>query len=208
MNLKLQKKLENDRLFYLVADADKPDTFYEYYEYPNYKNTPNIENICYKIMAQELTKAFKDKNFSSSGYKSILFLMHGIILDGNVIDITSSNELSPLIDNIRFKDLYNVINSFRKKLSIQVLDYFKDKILSINISQFSEDTKALFEQFLASVKYTRDRDVIFKEILYLAIINEYNRAYVKVYAEEQRIIEAAKKLDDEDENANPPISLL
>lgn len=208
MNLKLQKKLENDRLFYLVADADKPDTFYEYYEYPNYKNTPNIENICYKIMAQELVNAFKGKNFSSSNYKSVLFLMHGIILDGNVIDITSSNELSPLIDNIRFKDLYNVINSFRKKLSIQVLDYFKDKILSINISQFSEDTKALFEQFLTSVKYTRDKDVIFKEILYLAIINEYNRAYVKVYAEEQRIIEAAKKLDDEDENANPPISLL
>lgn len=208
MNLKLQKKLENNHLYYLVADADKPDTYYEFYEYPNYKNTPNIENICYKIMATELQKAFKGRNFSSQSYKSVLFIIHGIIIDGNVIDISSSKELSPLVDNIRYKDLYNVINSFRKKLSIEVLDYFKDKILSINIDEFSTETKKLFNDFLKATNYTRDKDTVFKEILYLSIINEYNRAYVKVYAEEQRIIEAAKRLDDTDENANPPISLL
>lgn len=200
MNLKMKKKIENERLFYLVADGNKSDVYYEFYEYPNYKETPNIENICYKQVGTELITAFKQKDFNDKAFKTILFVIHGIIINGNVIDISSAKNLSKVIDNIRYKDLYNVINSFRKKLSITVLEYFKNKILEIKVSELSSETQSLFEKFLLSVSYSKDPDALFKEVLFLSIINEYHRAYVKVYEIEQRILKFQDDNLDDDED--------
>ena len=110
--LKLRKKIENDKLYYLVSDASQNDTYYEFYQFDNYKEIPNVENVCYRIMGGELINAFETKSFSPVNYKTILLAKHGIIIEGNVINIGTANVLYDLIQNIRFKDLYNVINSF------------------------------------------------------------------------------------------------
>ncbi len=193
MDLKLKKKIENDKLYYLVADGANQDKYYEYYEYPNFKETPNIETICYKTIGSELMKAYKQKNFSPSGFKSILFLLHGIIIDNNVIDISTCKELSNVIDNIRYKDLYNVINSFRKKLSIEVLEYYKNKILDIEVTSLSQETQNLYENFLKSINYNKDKNVLFREVLFLSIVNEYSRAYPRIMKKEQEITNFEKE---------------
>ena len=208
MNLKLKKKVENGHLYYLVSDEDKPDTYYEYYEFRYYKSLPTIENVCYKIMGTELMKAYKNRSFSSTGYKSTLFLLHGIILDNNVIDFSSFKNLSKLVDNIRYKDLYNAINSFRKKLSIEVLDYFKNKLLAIEPTELSIETQDLFDNFISTINYTKDKNALFKEVLFLSIIEEYNRSYVKVYEKEQEINQIQEKYKNYDEDRTPAISLI
>lgn len=205
MDLKLKKMIKEERLFYLVADNQKNDAYYEYYEYPNYKQTPIIETVCFKTIGNELLKAYKNKDYTSQSFRSLLFLLHGIIIDGNVIDIASSKELADLIDNIRYKDLYNVINSFRKKLSIEVLEFFKEKILEIEVTALSVATQNYFTNFCSTINYTKDKSLLFKEILFLAISNEYKRAYLKVFNKEQEIKEFADELknnldfDEEDE---------
>lgn len=197
MDLKLKKMIKEERLFYLVADNQKNDAYYEYYEYPNYKQTPIIETVCFKTIGNELLKAYKNKDYTSQSFRSLLFLLHGIIIDGNVIDIASSKELADLIDNIRYKDLYNVINSFRKKLSIEVLEFFKDKILEIEVTALSVATQNYFTNFCSTINYTKDKSLLFKEILFLAISNEYKRAYLKVFNKEQEIKEFADELKND-----------
>lgn len=187
MSLKLRKKIENEKMYYLVSDANKNDTYYEFYQFDHYKEIPNIENIYYKIMGSELVKAYDTRPFSSVGFKSILLLSHGIIIDGNVINIGTANILYDLVQNIRFKDLYNVINSFRKHLAIEVLNYFRDKILEIEINQLSKDTQELFNDLIETLNYKKDTKEFFREIMYLAIINEYQRAYSVVYEAQNRI---------------------
>jgi len=200
MDLKLKKMIKEGRLFYLIADNQKNDTYYEYYEYPNFKQTPIIETVCYKTIGNELLKAYKNRDYTSQSFRSLLFLLHGIIIDGNVIDIASSKELADLIDNIRYRDLYNVINSFRKKLSIEVLEFFKNKILEIEVIALSNITQTLFNQFCNAINYTKDKNSLFKEVLFLAISNEYNRAYLKVLNKEQEILDYEEKV-----KANPEI---
>lgn len=187
MGLKLRKKIENEKMYYLVSDTAKNDTYYEFYQFDNYKEIPNVENICYKIMGTELMNAYETRDFSPVGYKSILLVKHGIIIEGNVINIGTANLLYDLVQNIRFKDLYNVINSFRKKLSIEVLDYYKNKILEIEVSQLSEDTQRMYKMLLQKLNYQKDEKEFFKEIMYLSIINEYHKAYTEVYDAEKRI---------------------
>lgn len=187
MNLKLRKKVENEKMYYLVSDNSLKDTYYEFYQFNNYKELPNIENLCYKIMGGELLDAYEKKDFSPVGYKTILLVKHGIIIDGNVINIGTANVLYDLIQHIRFKDLYNVINSFRKKLSIEVLDFYKNKILEIEVEQLSKETQDLFKQLIEKISYNKDEKKLFKEIMFLAVINEYNKAYSEVFETEQRI---------------------
>ena len=205
MNLKLKKMIKEKRLFYLISDGDKADTYYEFYEYPNYEQTPIIETVCYKTIGNELLKAYKNKDYTSKSFRSLLFLLHGIIIDGNVIDIASSKELADLIDNIRYKDLSNVIKSFRKKLSIEVIEFFKKKILEIEVTALSPATQNYFSNFCLAINYSKDKSQLFKEVLFLAIANEYKRAYLKVFSTEQEINEFQEELknnpfgDDDDE---------
>ncbi len=196
MSLKLRKKIENEKMYYLVSDANKNDTYYEFYQFDHYKEIPNIENIYYKIMGSELVKAYDSKPFSSVGFKSILLLSHGIIIDGNVINIGTANILYDLVQNIRFKDLYNVINSFRKHLSIKVLNYFRDKILEIEINQLSKDTQEFFNELIETLNYKKDTKEFFREIMYLAIINEYQRAYNVVYEAQVRTDKYIEEYDE------------
>lgn len=187
MGAKLRKKISNGKLYYLVSDANENDKYYEFYEFENYKDMPNIENICYKVMATELMNSYDTKPFSPLGYKSILLVKHGLIIDGNLINTATFNLFYDLIRNIRFKDLYNVINSFRKRLSIEVLDFYRDKITQIDVTELSEETQELFETLLKKLNYQKDRKELFKEIMYLATLSEYNKAYKIVYETEKRI---------------------
>lgn len=204
MGLKLRKKIKDEKLYYLVSDASSNDTYYEFYLFENHKEIPSIESICYKIMGTELISAYEARPFSSVGYKSLLLVRDGIIIDGNVINVGTANIFYEIIQNIRYKDLYNVINSFRKKLSIKALNFFREKIMEIKVENLSEDTKDLFNKLLVSLNYKNDKDELFKEILFLATLNEYNRAYKDVYLEEQKINsykEEVLKWEDELETA-------
>ena len=179
MELNLKREIKDCMLYYVIDDT--------YYLFSNYKDIPNIEEICYKMMKDELNNAFLNKPFKADEYKSLLFMNKRITIDENVINMGTSYIFNDLISNIRYNDLNNVINSFRKKLSVKALNYFREKVMEIKVEDLSEDTKDLFNFLLSTLNYQNDKKELFKEIMFLATIDEYNRAYKVVYLEEQEI---------------------
>ena len=139
------------------------------------------------MMKDELNNAFLNKPFKADEYKSLLFMNKRITIDENVINMGTSYIFNDLISNIRYNDLNNVINSFRKKLSVKALNYFREKVMEIKVEDLSEDTKDLFNFLLSTLNYQNDKKELFKEIMFLATIDEYNRAYKVVNLEEQEI---------------------
>lgn len=179
MELNLKREIKDCMLYYVIDDT--------YYLFSNYKDIPNIEEICYKMMKDELNNAFLNKPFKADEYKSLLFMNKRITIDENVINMGTSYIFNDLISNIRYNDLNNVINSFRKKLSVKALNYFREKVMEIKVEDLSEDTKDLFNFLLSTLNYQNDKKELFKEIMFLATIDEYNRAYKVVNLEEQEI---------------------
>ena len=179
VDVKLTKTEEQNKLYYLVQDKNKKDTCYDYFEFPRYKDMPNLETACFKIMAKELMKYTLVSNYTTSGFKNHLFLFTGLLFEENKIDLSTLKVLLPVVTNIRFKTLYNTINRFRALDVIDKVDFYKDEILKFTYDEFTDETKKLIDEAIKNLALNKDRNELTKEIVYLSLKNEYERAIIK-----------------------------
>lgn len=180
MDIRLQKKIKNDNLYYLVSNIEKK-VYNDWFLFENYKEIPTLEKYFFELMSKELKETFKNKEYSSVKYKSVLLIMYNITFDGDKLDIKSTSLLSDLYLNIRYKDLATPIDSLRNKYTVSAIETYKRYLLSTRLNQLSSETRKLFFKLKEKIGKDKDDDVLLKEILYLCIYSEYTKAIQRAH---------------------------
>lgn len=175
MDIRLQKKLKNDNLYYLVSNIEKK-VYNDWFLFENHRELPLLEKYFFDVLSKELKETFGEREYSSVKYKSILLIMYNITFDGDKMDIKSSNLISNLYLNIRYKDMANAIDALRNKYTANSIETYKNFLLSTPINQFSIETRKMFNTLKEKIGKDKDEKEILKELLYLCIFTEYNKA--------------------------------
>ncbi len=187
MGVKLTKKIKDVKFYYLVSDDMFEDKFHEYYLFEYHKELPIIEDICFKIMSNELSDSYRYKEFNNKGYKYKLLANSGIIIEGNTIKLKTCKYFYNIVNGIRYIELYNVINDMKKNLEVETLNHYRNKILEIQVEKLSDTTQELFKELMKRFSSIQDKQEFFKEIMFLTTIDYYNEVYPFVDKREQEI---------------------
>ncbi len=183
MGVKLQKKLKEENLYFIVYNSDKK-TYNDWFMFDEYKELPILEKYFFNLMASELNDLFENKDYSSSKYKASLLLLYNLCFDGEKLNLKCTNLLSELYINIRYRDLSQKIEAMRNKISRESIERNRASILNTKLSELSKETIQLFNQVKSKVK-EQNSDEILREIIFLSLKTEYEQA-----------IKRAKKLED------------
>ncbi len=178
MDIKLQKRLKNDELYFVVCNIEKK-LFNDWFIFDKYKELPILEKYFFDLMSKELGETFNNKVYSSNTFKAVLLIMYSICFDGDKIDIKSSNLISNLYINLRYNDLANAIDFLKTKYDINSINAYKDELLNTPLSSLSIETRKKFDVFKNKVAKNKSDEEVFKELIYLCIYTEYERACVR-----------------------------
>ena len=182
--LQLMKLRENGKLYYLVSDED--GNIYDRFEFTRFHEMPNLELYCFKVMNNELKRKFTSGNYDSEDYIDSLFVSSGLTIYDRVINMFTIDALSTVTSIIRRKTLVNTLNRFRQLRSVDKVDYYKDQILNYNYEDFDEDVKILIKKSFEALGLDVDKNELFREIMFLILKDDYERAIARSIREEPK----------------------
>lgn len=179
MNLRLQKRLENDELHYVVYDMDEK-LIRDWFVFDDYKNLPVLEAYFFGLMSQELAETFENKSlYSPVRYKSILLVMHNICFDGNHINIKVSKPLSELYLAMKYNVFSSQIDTIKNRLEITSLEKIETDFLKLTIKDLPKEYLKNYYEVKDKIAKNKSDDVFFRELLHLCSDSEYYRAKEK-----------------------------
>lgn len=202
MNSRLQKRLneKQDRLFYTVYNQEKNE-YYDLFEFKRFAELPIIEKTVFKIFLDCFNQTFETSDYRFPYYKTNLLVLYNIqfeeLEDYKVISYKICNLLKEIYIQIRWKELYNLINTFKAKLTPEGVEKLKDYILAMPLSDFSTELKEKFYKFKEQISYKNDDAKLFKECLILSIYDEYQKGLLRTTKTQKKIKEAMDKDDVE-----------
>lgn len=200
MDIRLQKRLNetNDRLFYTVYNQAK-DEYYDLFEFKRFKEVPIVEREIFKIFLNCFSSVFTKNEYKYPYFKANLLVLHGIQFEElenyKIISYKVCNLLKDVYIQLRWKELYNLANSFKAKLTPEGVENLKNYILDMKLKDFSDDLKSKFREFESEISFKGKEEDLFKECLTLSIYDEYQKGLVKTQNKQKKI----KKAMDEDD---------
>lgn len=204
MEAKLQKRLNDnrDRLFYTVYDPVSKN-YYDLFEFKRFKDIPILERTIFKFFSKTFNDLFSTRDYDFNFFKVSLFLSHNISLNGKGEEIKDIEyKISTLLKDIylqlRWQDLFNIINSFKGKVTVDGVEALKEHILSMNIQKFSIATINAYTTLKNNLNYAGDDEPLFKECLMLVIYDEYQRALART----KSVNDKMEKLSKNSKNGN------
>ena len=171
----MQKKLKNDELYYVINNLHTK-LYNDWFIFGKYKEIPLLEKYFFEIMTKELIASFETKTYSSSKYKALLLVLYNICLDGDRLNIKSSNLLSNLYLNVRYKDFVSEIDAFKGKFEESSIETCKNNLMKKTYADISAESKRLFDIVKAKIGKDKTNDDVFKEIMFLCVDSEYEKA--------------------------------
>ena len=197
MQIKLQKRLNDNNLFFLVNNMDEKK-YDDAFLFESYEKYPNLEKYFFRIMSEELKETFEvAKTYSPMKYKTTLLILHNICFDGDTIDIRSVNLISDIYFKIRYEELVNQIEAFRFKINYEAVEKYTKEVFSIKYNNLSIKSQQLFDKLCNEVNPS-SKEELFKEVMYLCISLEYERAKKRCLAAENVSNELERILKEEE----------
>lgn len=202
MEIRLQKRMnENrDRLYYTVFNPATKE-YFDLFEFKRFKEVPTLEKSIFKCFSQTFNELFSQRNYDFNFYKVSLFLDHNISLNGKIgeikdIEYKISKILKDIYLQLRWQDLFNLINSFKGKATVEGVEALREYLLKLELKTFSDETKKAFYNLKTEIKFTGDDNLLFKECIYLVIYDEYVRALLRTKKLEEKLEELNQIADD------------
>ena len=202
MEIRLQKRMnENrDRLYYTVFNPATKE-YFDLFEFKRFKEVPTLEKSIFKCFSQTFNELFSQRNYDFNFYKVSLFLDHNISLNGKIgeikdIEYKISKILKDIYLQLRWQDLFNLINSFKGKATVDGVEALKDYLLNLDLRTFSDETKKAFNNLKIEINFMGNDYSLFKECIFLVIYDEYMRALARTKRLEQKLEELNQIADD------------
>lgn len=191
--LKLQKRIENKKMFFIVLDYSEgciKDMFY----FSEENQYPLIENRIYQIMSDDLEIEFKDKSYSRRRFQISLLTTYRICIEDDSINFKNSMFCNEFYNYMKFDRLITLISYLRGKITLEGLENCKNSIIKeTNFNSLNSRGVALYEKTHQLIAPEDKNNKLFKEFLLLAIDDEYKFAQIKILKQE----EAEKKQNKE-----------
>lgn len=185
METRLQKRMNeaHDKLFYTIYNPSTRE-YYDLFEFKRFKEIPILEKTIFKCFSKTFSELFTTRNYDFNFFKVSLFLNHNISLNGKTgeikdIEYKISKILKDIYLQLRWQDLFNVINSFKGKATTEGVEALKDYLLNLNMQTFSIPAINTFNTLKEEIKFNGDDRQLFKECIYLVIYDEYQRALLR-----------------------------
>ena len=200
-NLRIQNRLydKKDKLFYVIYDTETRN-YYDLMEFRRFEDVPILERTIFKCFSQTFNNLFESKDYNFNFFKVNMFLTYNIELKGESkqvkeIEYKISTILKEIYLSLRWQDLFNLINSFRGKTTIDGVEGLKTFLLNQSLKDFSKQTNDAFNKLKLEINYHGKDEDLLKECIMLVIYDEYKRALIRTQNIGLKITELKKKLD-------------
>lgn len=182
--LQLQKRIQNNNIYYLVVDL-KAGSFKDMLYICPENSFPLLENYVYQIMDDTLNFSFKNTDYNPQVYKTNLFLLHRLeIINSNVL-METVKPLSNIYIELKYGILEKVIYIMNHKSTIEGVNNLKNAVLKTDfIKELSPNLRSELGQANKLISPKSDMHRLYNEIIKL-IINQTANSRIDILAQKQ-----------------------
>lgn len=183
--LKLQKRIENGKMFFVILDYSQgciKDMFY----FSNENQFPILEDKIFEIMSNDLEIEFKNKNYSRRLFQISLLATYRISIENDEINFKNSMFCNEFYNYVKFDRLTTLISYLKGKKTLEGLNLCREFILNeTTLNSITSRGLALYEKTKELVASNDKHDKLFKEFLLLAVEDEYRMMFLKIQQENE-----------------------